>query len=41
MIYSDYQMDQIASPIYEQICAKLLSLTKDEEIRIKMERYII
>lgn len=41
MLYSDYEIDQITSPMYEQICTKLLSLTNDKEIRRKMERNII
>lgn len=41
MKYSDYGFDQINSPKYSEICTKLLSLAKDEEIKRKMERNII
>lgn len=37
MMYSNYLIDQITSPIYEQVAQKLLSLTKNEEIRRKMK----
>ncbi len=36
MMYSDYLIDQITSPIYEQVGQKLLSLAENEETRRKM-----
>lgn len=36
MIYSNYFIDQITSPIYEQVAQKLLSLAKNEEMKSKM-----
>lgn len=41
MKYSNYTIDQIASPMYEKVAQKLLTLVKDENIRNKMQRYII
>ena len=35
MIHSNYLLDQITSPIYEQISQKLLSLVQDEDTRKK------
>lgn len=39
--YSNYTIDQITSPIYEEIAQKLLSLAQDEETKRKIERNII
>ena len=36
MMYSDYLIDQITSPIYEQVGQKLLSLAENEETKRKM-----
>ena len=36
MIYSDYSIDQIASPMYEQVAQKLLSLSENEETKKKI-----
>ncbi len=36
-MYSNYSIDQITSPIYEQVAQKLLSLAKNEEMKRKME----
>ena len=36
MIYSDYFIDQIASPMYEQVAQKLLSLSENEETKKKI-----
>ena len=41
MKYSDFTIDQITFPIYEELSQKLLTLTKDDETRRKMERNII
>lgn len=41
MEYSDFSIEQISSPIYEKVAQKLLDLAEDEEIRNKVERYII
>lgn len=37
MRYSDYTIDQITSPMYEEVAQKLLSLAKDEDTRRKMD----
>lgn len=41
MIYSEFDTDRIASPMYEKVAKQLLSLTKDEEENKKVRRYII
>ena len=40
MRYSDYTIDQIASPMYEKVAQKLLSLAEDDEAKRKIERNI-
>lgn len=41
MKYSDYQIEQITSTMYENISQKLLSLAKDEKAKRKIERNFI
>lgn len=41
MEYSFFSNEQIISPMYNKIAQKLLELSRDEETRRKMERYII
>lgn len=41
MRYSSYTIEQITSPIYNEVSKKLLILAKDEDTKRKMERHII
>lgn len=40
MRYSNYTLDQISSPIYDEVAQKLLTLAKSEDTKAKMTRYI-
>lgn len=40
MRYSNYTLDQISSTKYDEVAQKLLTLTKNEDIKGKMTRYI-
>ena len=41
MQYSNYTIDQIMSPVYEEVAQKLVSLASDEDTKRKIERYNI
>ena len=41
MQYSNYTIDQIMSPVYEEVAQKLVSLANDEDTKRKIERYNI
>lgn len=41
MRYSDFSTEQIASPMYQEVAQKLLSLAKDEDSKAKMTRNIV
>ena len=40
MRYSNYTLDKISSPEYDEVAQKLLTLAKNEDIKGKMTRYI-